>query len=156
MKSVVQEYVSSCDVYQRAKDETLSLVVLLQSLPIPCQVWDDITMDFIKGLPTSNSKNTILVVVDHLIKLAHLLPLAHPFTAKTMAEKFVEGMVKLHGMPRTIISDQEHVFISNFLREFFKLLGTQLKMSFAYYPQTDGQLEVVNKCVEQYLRCFVH
>ena len=113
-------------------------------------------MDFIKGLPTSNNKNTILVVVDHLSKLAHFLPLAHPFTAKTMVEKFVEGMVKLHGMPRTIISDQDHVFISNFLREFFKLLGTQLKMSFAYYPQTDGQLEVVNKCVEQYLICFVH
>ena len=113
-------------------------------------------MDFIKSLPLSNGKDTILVVVDRLNKSAHFLPLAHPFTAKTVAEKFVEGVFKLHGMPRSIISDRDPVFISNFWREFFKLSGTQLKMSSAYHPQTDGQSEVVNRCVEQYLRCLVH
>ncbi|KAL6313652.1 hypothetical protein AAG906_010070 [Vitis piasezkii] len=138
MFQIVQDYVSSCDVCQRVKSETLAPTGLLQPLPIPCLVWDDITMDFIEGLPTSNGKNTILVVVDRL------------------TEKFVEGVVKLHGMPKSIISDRDPVFMSQFWQEFFKLSGTQLKMSSSYHPQTDGQSEVVNRCVEQYLRCYAH
>lgn len=131
---MVHDYVSSYDVCQRAKVETLSPTRLLQTLPIPCQLWDDITIDFIEGLSTFNSKNTIFMMVDHLSKSTHFLPFAHPFTIKIVAEKFIEGMVKLHGMLRTIISDQDLVFISNFWHEFFKLSGTQLKVSSAYHP----------------------
>jgi hypothetical protein len=156
MYRMVHEYVSSCDVCQRVKASTLSLVGLLQSLSIPCQVWDDITMDFIEGLPPSQSKNTILVVVDRLRKSTHFLSLTHLFIAKIVAEKFVEGVIKLHGRPNSIISDHDPIFISNFWCEFFRLPGTQLKMSFAYHPQMDGQTEVINRCVEQYFRCLVH
>ncbi|KAL6347245.1 hypothetical protein AAG906_013681 [Vitis piasezkii] len=131
-------------------------LAILLPLPIPCQVWDDITMDFIDGLPRSDGKTSIMVVVDRLSKSAHFIAIAHPYTAKTIANKFVEGVVKLHGMPRSIISDRDPVFISNFWQEFLKLSGTKLRMTSAYHPQSDGQTEVVNRCIEQYLRCFVH
>lgn len=156
MYRMVTEYVSSCDVCQRAKASTLSPIGILFPLPAPSQVWDDITMDLIEGLPPSQGKNTIFVVVDRLGKSTHFLALTHPFSTKVVAEKFVNGVVKLQGMPRSIINDRDPIFISNFWREFFKLSGTQLKMSSAYHPQTDGQSEVVNRCVEQYLHCLVH
>ena len=155
MHKVIQQYVASCTICQKNKADTFSLAGLLQPLPIPCQVWDDITMDFIEGLPPSNGKSTIFVVVDHLSKSAYFLALSHPHTAKMVAEKFVEGIVKLHGMPKSIISDRDPIFISHFWREFFKMSGTKLHMSSVYHPQTDGQSEVANRCVEQYLRCFV-
>lgn len=120
MRQSIQEYVSAWDVCQRVKSETLSLVRLLQSLPITYQIWEDFTMDFIKGLPPSQGKNTILVVVDHLSKSTHFLALAHPYTAKVVAEKFVEGIVKLHDMSWSIISDRDSIFIRHFWKEFFK------------------------------------
>ena len=126
MVRMVKEYVSFCDVCQRVKSDMLSPARLLQPLPISCQVWDNITMDFIKGLQQSGGKNTILVVVDRLNKSAHFLALAYPYTAKMVAEKFVEGVVKLHGIPRSIINDRDPIFISHFWREFFRMSGTKL------------------------------
>ena len=113
-------------------------------------------MDFIEGMPKSHCHDTILVVVDSLSKYAHFLALTHPFTAKVVADTFVEGVVMLHGMPKSIISDRDLIFVSKFWQEFFVMSGTKLKMSSSYHPQTDGQFEVVNRCLEQYLHSFVH
>ena len=104
----------------------------------------------------SHGKDIILVVVDRLRKYAHFMSLLHPFTTRVVVEKFVEGVVKLHCMPQSIVSDHDPIFISKFWQEFFTMSGTKLKLSSTYHPQTDGQLEVVNRCLEQYLRSFVH
>ena len=111
-------------------------------------------MDFITSLPKSRNKSVIMVVVDHLSKYAHLCALQHPFTTSTVAQIFMDQVFKLHGMPHSIVSDRDPTFTTNFWQELFKLQDTQLHLSTTYHPHTDGQTEVVNKCLETYLRCF--
>ena len=115
MKNGVKRFVAECSVYQQNKYQAMSPSGLLQPLPIPHQIWDDITMDFIEGLPNSNGYYAILVVVDRLSKYAHFSPLKHPFTAKSVAALFVKDIVHLHGMPRSIVSNRHNVFFSHFL-----------------------------------------
>lgn len=80
--------------------------------------------------------------------------LKHPYTASSVAETFITNVVKLHGIPKTIVSDGDAVFVSIFWYELFRPQGTSLKMSTAYHLETNGQSEALNKCVETYLRCF--
>lgn len=96
-----------------------------------------------------------MVVVNRLSKYAHFLPLSRPYSAASVARLFLDHIFKLHGMPFSIVSDRDPVFTSTFWQELFQLQGTQLKHSSAYHPQTDGQTNVVNRCLENYRRCSV-
>jgi hypothetical protein len=154
MKHDICNFVAECEVCQCNKGETIKSLGTLQPLPIPPAIWKDISMDFITGLPISGNKSVIMVVVDCLSKYAHFCALQHPFTASTVAQPFMEQVFKLHGMPHSIVYDRDPTFTSNFWQELFKLQGTQLHLNSTYHPQTNGQTEVVNKCLEIYLRCF--
>lgn len=156
LKRNVKDYVNGCTVCQQAKLEHTRTPGLLQPLPIPEKAWDIISLDFIEGLPKSSRFDTILVIVDKFTKYGHFIPLAHPYTAMTVAQVFVEHVYKLHGLPKIIISDRDKVFTSNFWQQLFKITDTTLNMSSSYHPQTDGQTERLNQCLETYLRCMTN
>lgn len=111
-------------------------------------------MDFIKGLPPSNGKNNIMVVVDQLSKYACFFTIIHPYTASKIAHLFMESIFKLHGISNSIVSDRDKVFTSGFWKKLFRLQGIELCMSSSYHLQSDGQTEVVNRYLKTYLRCF--
>jgi hypothetical protein len=113
-------------------------------------------MDFIEGLPKLEGYNCIIVVVDKFSKYAHFIPLNHPFTSQQVAQVILDVVVRLHGMPKSIISDRDKIFTSGFWIELFKLSNTTLLTSTSYHPQTDGQAEKVNQCLEMFLICCVH
>lgn len=129
---------------------------LLQPLPAPTGVWEDISMDFVTHLPPSNGFTIILVVVDKFSKGVHLGALPTGFSAFKVATVFLDIICKHHGFPRSIISDRDPVFFSAFWRELFRLCGTRLRLSTTYHPQSDSQTEVMNRVLKQYLKCFVH
>lgn len=153
-RSAFQQYIRACTVCQRKKTEQLHLAGLLQPLAVPSRVWEDISMDFIEALPKVGGKNVILAVVDRFSKYAHFIPLAHPYTAESVAKTFFSNIVCLHGFPTSIISNREVVFTSGFWKALFSAAGTRLHMSSAFHLQSDGQSEAVNPVITMYLRCI--
>ncbi|KAJ1692442.1 hypothetical protein LUZ63_009140 [Rhynchospora breviuscula] len=155
MKEFIVDHIRQCEVCQLTKPEHVPSPGLLQPLPIPSEAWNNIGMDFITGLPKSEGKEVLLVVVDRLTKYSHFLPLSHPYTAASVAQVFLDHVYKLHGLPVSIVSDRDPIFTSQFWQELMSKLGVRLNLSTSYHPQTDGQVERVNQCVEAYLRSMV-
>lgn len=154
MESHIQDWVSNCFVCQQAKAERVPYPGLLQPLEVPEGAWQVVTLDFFEGLPSSSNHNCILVIVDKFSKYAHFIRLKHPFSALEVAKVYMNEVYKLHGMPQAMISDRNRIFTSQLWKELFKLSRTDLRMSSAYHPQSDGQTERVNQSVEAYLHCF--
>jgi transposase InsO family protein len=128
----------------------------LQPLPILVWKWEDISMDFVVGLPhTSKSYDSIWMIVDRLTKSAYFLPVDTRYSAKKYAKLYFDQIVTLHGVPLTIVSDRGSVFVSHFWEKLQKCLGTRLLRSLAYHLQTDGQTERVNQVLEDMLRACV-
>lgn len=95
-------------------------------------------------------------MVDKFTKYGHFLPFMHPFTALHIAQLYMDHVYKLHGLPKTIISNRNRVFTSAVWQQLFKLSDTKLMMCSSYHPQKNGQTERLNQCLEAFLRCTVH
>jgi len=129
MKQDICTFVAECDTCQCNKGEIVKPLSTLQPLPLPPTIWMDISMDFIVGLPKSDNKLVIMVVMDCLSKYAHFCFLQHPFTISTMSQVFMGHIFKLHDMPSSIVSNRDPNFTNNFWQELFKLQGTQLHLN---------------------------
>ncbi|WVZ13617.1 hypothetical protein V8G54_011183 [Vigna mungo] len=152
MREDVQHFVAHCATCLQTKYETKRPVGLLQPLSIPVEPWVDLSLGFITDLPIFQGYTVILVVVYRFSKGAHFGMLPTHFTSFKVEQLFLEMVCKYHGFPRNLVSDRDRIFISKFWRELFRLCGTKLRMSTSFHPETDGQTEVLNRVLEQYLR----
>ncbi|CAL9097860.1 unnamed protein product [Musa textilis] len=156
MKKEIAMYVSKCLTCQQIKVEHQRPGGLLQPLVIPEWKWECITMDFVSGLPrTSRKHDAIWVIIDRLTKSAHFLPINMTYSLDKLADLYVNEIVRLHGIPKEIISDRDSRFLSRFWRRLQESMGTKVKFSTAYHPQTDGQSERTIQTLEDLLRAYV-
>jgi hypothetical protein len=145
MKRDIAEYVALCDTCQQVKAEHQRPARLLQPLQVPEWKWEEIAMDFIVGLPrTQSGYDSIWVIVDRLTKVAHFIPVKTTYLGPQLAELYMSRIVCLHGVPNKTVSDRGTQFTSRFWERLHEALDTQLCFSSAYHPQTDGQTERVN------------
>ncbi|KAI5335248.1 hypothetical protein L3X38_025381 [Prunus dulcis] len=157
MKKEIAEYVRKCLIYQQVKAEWQKPSELLQPLPIPKWKWEHLTMDFVFKLPrTQNKHDGVWVIVDRLTKSAHFLPVRANYTLNKLAKIFIDEIVRLHGVPVSIISYRDPRFTSRFWAKLNEAFGTQLWFSTAFHPQTDGQSERTIQTLEDMLRAWVH
>ena len=153
----IRDFVLSCEICQQEKSVHRLPAGLLEPLTLPEQKWADVSLDFIMGLPKSaEGYDGILTVVDRATKMVHLVAVNQTITATETALVFWNAVGKLHGIPRSVVSDRDPRFVSRFWQELWRLLGTKLRMSSAHHLQTDGQTEAANRVVEMVLRCTLH
>jgi hypothetical protein len=142
MKREIAFYIARCDVCQHVKAEHQRPAGLLQPLRVPLWKWEEVGMDFITGLPTlSRGHDSIWVIVDHLTKVAHFIPVKTTDHGNRLAELYLSLIVSLHGVPKTIVSDRGPQFTSRFWAKLQEALGTKLSFNTSYHPQTGGQTE---------------
>jgi hypothetical protein len=157
MNEDIARYVTTCDACQRNKPSTQAPMGPMQPLPIPTRPWQQVSMDLITQLPRTRSGNDAIVVfVDKLTKMVHYVATTTTVSAPQLASIFMREVVRLHGVPESILSDRDPRFTSHFWRAFWEQLGTTLTMSTAYHPQTDGQTERANRTLEEMLRSRIN
>ena len=154
MYKYIEQYIRACETCQSIKPSPSSAAPL-QSLPVPNECWTDVSLDYIFGFPKDERRNTgILVFVDRLSKQVRLAPCSMSVDAKKSARLFMDHVFRHHGMPKRLVSDRDPRFTGTFWKEVFRLLGTQLNMSTARHPESDGQTERANRVIEDILRAF--
>ena len=135
MKKDISVFVSKCASCQQIKGDQQKTAGLLQPLEIPKWKWEMVSMDFIDGLPRTRKGNEgVWVIVDRLTKSAHFIPVKPTRTAATLVETFMREIVRLHGIPISIVSDRDPIFTSKFWEALQTSLGIKLSLSTAYHP----------------------
>ncbi|KAG8482764.1 hypothetical protein CXB51_024175 [Gossypium anomalum] len=153
LKREVTEFVGKCLICQQVKAEHQLPSEFLQPVKIPLWKWERVTIDFVTGLPlTLSKKDSIWVIVDRLTKSAHFIPVRIDFSLRKLAKLCMAEIVRLHGVPVSIISDRDPRFTSRFWQKLHQALGTRLNFSMAFHPQTDGQSERVIQILKDMLR----
>ena len=149
------QYVKTCPMCQLMKSDNRAKAGLLQPLEIPTRKWAHVTTDLVTDLPESDGYTAVAVFVDKLTKMVHFAPCRKEVDAMEYARIFVDTVFRLHGLPEVIISDRDPRFTGKFWESLFHLLGTDLRFSTAYHPQTDGQSERMIQTLENFLRPYV-
>ena len=153
MRKFIVNFVASCTC-SKWKSSRSAGAGQLHPLPIADTPWTCISTDFIVSLPPSKGFNAINVWVDRFTKMCHFIPCNDTVSSPQLVEMFLSNVVKLHGLPSSIVSDQGPQFVSSFWKEVCDKLKISADLSSAYHPESDGQTERVNAILEQYLRCF--
>ncbi|KAK2885164.1 hypothetical protein Q8A73_021638 [Channa argus] len=148
-----REFVAACATCARGKTPKKPPDGLLQPLPIPSRPWSHIALDFVTGLPPSYGNTTILTIIDRFSKAVHFVPLPKLPTATETAELITQHVLRLHGIPRDIVSDRGPQFVSQVWKAFCKALGATVSLSSGFHPQSNGQTERANQSLETALRC---
>ncbi|KAA0042188.1 pol protein [Cucumis melo var. makuwa] len=153
MKREVAEFVSKCLVCQQVKAPRQKPAGLLQPLSILKWKWENVSIDFITELRRPLRGFTVIwVVVDRLTKSAHFVPGKSTYIANKWTQLYMSEIVRLHGVPMSIVSDRDARFTSKFWKGLQTAMGTRLDFSTAFHPQTDGQTERLNQVLEDMLR----
>jgi transposase InsO family protein len=155
MTGDIETYCRTCGQCQTTKDSNTRPAGLLVTLPVPDRPWQSVGLDFMGPLPPSNSYDYLLVVIDRFTSMVHLIPTTVKVTASQVASLFLNEVVRLHGVPDSIVSDRDSKFTSIFWKELHRILGVKLLMSTSFHPQTDGATERANRSIGQVLRAVV-
>ena len=152
----VGKYVEGCNLCQRMKNRTEEVAGKLKLREVSEKLWMYLMVDFITKLPVVARKDAILVVCDRLSKMTHFVATIERTLAEELARLFKDNVWKLHGLPESVVLDRGPQFAAELTKELNKMLGIEMRLSTAFHPQTDGQMEQINQELEQYLRFFVN
>jgi hypothetical protein len=145
----VATFCESCPICAMSKPSTQKPAGLLRTLEVPRRPWQSIGIDFVGPLPASSNRHgsfdMICVIIDHLTSMVHLVPTKQTYKAKDIAELIFDVVYKAYGLPEVIVSDRDSLFMSTFWQTLHKLINTELRLSSAYHPQTDGATERANR-----------